>query len=322
MVVPSQSKKTKGEGEYMKKILLLTCIGLIVVFSLSSCISGTGESFLSKEYDLVGERSAESQYYHMERVIVVRADDGTRQSVERYNLRLIVEPDGQSAAENAKYTCVEFTMQKDNGPEVTIPALEGWSHDHVRGGGIDEQGLLFGISDAKFQGLTDSNGEILEPIVAYQIKDVFVGFHSFTVFADPYKEGGGIQDLKRIGDKIVHESAGVETTILEGSTFKNGEVTLEFKGVSVVGGATCAILHVDSGDGSFIMAFSHEGVEIKTVGGTHYWADIYLDLASKWVKKSEVTVVDITKTTTGDQVLATSVVETTTIIKAVPEAEF
>jgi len=298
---------------------------LIGVFALFSCVSGPGESFLSQEYDLVGERSAESQYYHMERVIVVRADDGTRQSVERYNLRLMVEPDDKSATENAKYTCVEFTMQIDDRPEVTIPALEGWSHDHVRGGGIDEQGLLFGVPDAKFQGLTDSNGEILEPIVAYQIKDVFVGFHSFTTFADPDpdKEGkGGIQDLKRIGDKIVHESAGVETAILEGSTFKNGEVTVEFKGLSVADGATSAILHVDSGDGSFIMAFSHEGMEVKTVGGTHYWADIYLDLASKWVKKSEVIVVDMTKTTTGDQVLATSVVETTTIIKSVPEAEF
>ncbi len=70
------------------------------------------------------------------------------------------------------------------------------------------------------------------------------------------------------------------------------------------------------------MAFEHEGMEFKTVGGTHYWADIYLDLTSKWVKKSEVIVVDITKTTTGDQVLATSTVETTTIIKAVPETEF
>lgn len=159
--------------------------------------------------------------------------------------------------------------------------------------------------------------------MAYQIKDVFVGFHSFTSSpAEPAKEGKGIQDLKRIGDKIISASAGVEESIGEGSTFKNGESTLEFKGVSVVGGATCAILHVDSGDGSFIMAFSHEGMKVKTVGGTHYWADIYLDLASKWVKKSEVIVVDVTKTTTGDQVLSTSVVETTTIIKAVPEAEF
>ena len=57
----------------MKMILLLSCIVLIVVFSLPSCVSSAGESFLSQEYDLVGKRSAETQYYHMERVIVVRA---------------------------------------------------------------------------------------------------------------------------------------------------------------------------------------------------------------------------------------------------------
>ena len=63
-------------------------------------------------------------------------------------------------------------------------------------------------------------------------------------------------------------------------------------------------------------------MEVKTVGGTHYWADIYLDLASKWVKKSEVVVVDMTESTTGDQVLASSVIETTNTIMAVPEADF
>ena len=306
----------------MKKNLLISLILLVITLLFVSGTSCTGESSLSQEYDLIGERSAETQYYHMERVIVFRADDGTRLGTEIYNLRLMVEPDDKSAAENARYTCVEVTMQKDDEPEVTIPSLEGWTHDHVRGSEIDEQGFLFGVPDAKFQGLTDSNGEILEPIVAYQIKDVFVGFHSFTALAERNTEDKGFQDLKRIGDKIIHESAGVETVILEGSTFKNGEITIEFKGLSVVDGSPSAILHVDSGDGSFIMAFSHEGMEIKTVGGTHYWADIYLDLESKWVKKSEVTVVDMTKTTTGDQVLDTTVVETTTLIKAVPEVEF
>lgn len=70
------------------------------------------------------------------------------------------------------------------------------------------------------------------------------------------------------------------------------------------------------------MVFSHEGMEVKTVGGTHYWSDIYLDLESKWVKKAEATVVDIVKTTTGDQVLDTAVVETTNIIRAVEKNEF
>ena len=61
---------------------------------------------------------------------------------------------------------------------------------------------------------------------------------------------------------------------------------------------------------------------MTTVGGTHYWSDIYLDLESKWVKKAEATVVDIVKTTTGDQVLETAVVETTNIIRAVEKDEF
>ena len=274
------------------------------------------------DFDLIGERSAETQYYHMERVIVIRADDGTRQSVERYNLRLMVEPDDRSAAESATYTCVEFTMQIDDGPVVTIPALEGWPHNHVKGTGYDEQGLLFGIPDAKFDGLANSNGEILEPVVAYQIKDVFVGFHSFTSPAEAARDDESVQALKRIGDKTTFPSAGEAISIGEGSTFTNGEITLEFKGVSVVGDATCAILHLDSGDSSFIMVFSHEGTEVKTVGGTHYWADMYLDLASKWVKKSEVVVVDMTETTTGDQVIASSAVETTNTITAVPKADF
>jgi hypothetical protein len=40
------------------------------------------------------------------------------------------------------------------------------------------------------------------------------------------------------------------------------------------------------------------------------------------VKKAEATVVDIVKTTTGDQVLDTAVVETTNIIQAVEKDEF
>ncbi len=45
----------------------------------------------------------------------------------------MVEVDEQSAGKTAKYTCVEFTLQKDDGPEVAIPALEGWSHDCCEG---------------------------------------------------------------------------------------------------------------------------------------------------------------------------------------------
>lgn len=319
-----------GRIEDMKKILLFSLTALVVAFPLVSCVRDTRESFLRQEYDLVRERSTELQYYHMEREIVDRAEDTTRMSVETYNLRLMVEPGDRSAGNADKYTCAGFAVQTDGGSEVTIPALEGWSYDIMGDIGIDEKGQLFGIPHAKFESLTDSNGEMLEPVVAYQVYDLFIDFHTYiNTFAEPVKEGKGIQDLKKIGDKIVHKSAFPESpinlvsSIAEGSTLKDGEVTLEFKGMSVVDGATCAILHVDSGEGSFTMIFSPmPNMEIKTVGSTHYWADIYLDLASKWVKKVEVTVVDVTKVTTGHQLLATAVVETSNTIKEVPKAEF
>jgi len=281
-----------------------------------------GESIVHQEYDLGGERSAETHYYHMERVIFSYAEDGTRTGVERYNLRLIIEPGNRSAGEADKYTCAGFALQKDDQPKVTIPALEGWSYNIVSGVEVDEQGQMFGIPHVKFEGLTNSNDEMLEPITAYQIYDLFIGFRGFTAFAEPVK------DLKRIGDKIIASPPGespinLGSNIAEGSTFKNDEITLEFKGLSVVGGAPCAVLHFYSGEGSFTFIFSPApNMEVKTVGGTHYWGDIYLDLASKWVKKAEVHVVDIIKATMGDQVLSTGAELTINTIKAVPKAEF
>ena len=70
----------------MKKISLLSLTVLVITFLLTAGVSGNGESSLNQEYDLVGKRSIEPQFYHMERVIVVRADDGTRQSVVTINV--------------------------------------------------------------------------------------------------------------------------------------------------------------------------------------------------------------------------------------------
>ena len=39
--------------------------------------------------------------------------------------------------------------------------------------------------------------------------------------------------------------------ISEGSFFRNGEITLEFKGLSIVDDVACAIVGFDSGDSSF-----------------------------------------------------------------------
>ena len=292
------------------------------------------ESIFQQEYDLAGERSAEPHFYHMESKVVFHAEDGTRTGVDMYKLRLMCEPGDISAGEADKYTCARFALQTGGGAEVTIPALEEWSYDFkmqsLREGGLNEQGQVFGIPHAKFEGLTDSNGGMLPQEVAYQVYNMFINFHSWcNGFAQPVRGGKGIQDLKRIGDKIIHEAAFSELPIdlggqiAEGSTFKNGEITLEFKGLSVVDGASCAIVGFDSGESSFTMLIKPmPNIEVNTVGGSHYQGDIYVDLGSKWTKKVLMTLMDVTKTTMGGQKVASAVVETTLTIKAVEKEAF
>jgi len=313
-------------------LAMLICTAFLAAISLgaSAFAAEGGNLTLTQEYDLVGNRSLETQYYLMERDIRVIAEDGTSKGKEKYRLHLMIEPGDRSAGEADRYTCREFAMQKGDGPEITIPALEGWSFDFERGSldeaMLDEQGLFFGIPHTRFEGLSDSSGKVLEPINAYQIYDVFIGFLSINAF-EQFGEGG-IQDLRRIGDTIVHP-AGSESpislgdTIKEGSTFKGGGSTLEFNGLTLSDGVPCAILSYRTGMGSFTMTFEvMPGMEVTSFGVTYITAHIYLDLASKWMKKAETTVVDSTKSILGDQVIDRSIVQTINTIKAVSDAEF
>lgn len=315
-----------------KYLAMLVCTALLALISLGAVGAAAegGKLTLTQEYDLVGNRSLETQYYLMERDIRLIAEDGTPKGGEKYRLHLMIEPGDRSLGEADRYTCRGLAMQKGDGPEVTIPALEGWSFDFERGSldeaMLDEQGLFFGIPHTRFEGLSDSSGKVLEPINAYQVYDVFIGFLSINGFEE-FGEGG-IQDLRRIGDKTVHP-AGSESpislgdTIKEGSTFKGGGSTLEFDGLSLVDGAPCAILSYGTGMGSFTMTFEvMPGMEVTSFGVTYITADIYLDLASKWMKKAEIIVVDSTKSILGDQVIDRSIVQTINTIKAVSEAEF
>jgi len=311
---------------------MLVCTSVLAAISLGAAAFAEegGELTLQQEYDLVGNRSLETQYYLMERKVSFIGEDGTSKGGEKYMLRLMIEPGDRSAGEADKYTCVELVMQKGDGPEVTISALEGWSFDFERDSldeaMLDEQGLFFGIPHTRFEGLSDSSGKALEPINAYQVYDVFIGFLSVKSFEE--FGSGDIQDLRRIGDKIV-QPAGSESpislgdTIKEGSTFKGGGSTLEFKGLGLVDGAPCAILSYETGMGSFTMTFEvMPGMEVTSFGVTYITSDIYLDLASKWMKKVEMIVVDSTKAIMGDQVIDRTIVQTINTIKAVSEAEF
>lgn len=292
----------------------------------------TAESILQGKYNLAAERSMKSRYYCMETKVVNLGQDGTRTIPVTLKLLLMCVPAGQSPQDGYRYTCAKLTIRKGNEPEVHIPALNGWSYllKRTEDGGFHQGGLIFGIDHGKFQGLKDGKGNALPPEGAYVIYNMFVDFHAFcNQFAQRAKTGKGIQDLKRIGKKIVHESAFSEPTlqlsgnISEGSFFKNGEVTLEFKGLSIVDDVACAIVGFDSGDSSFKFNVKPTpDMEIKTVGASHYWGDLYIELESRWVRKCEMGELTVSKVTLGSQKDISSVMERSTTIRAMDKDKF
>jgi hypothetical protein len=116
--------------------------------------------------------------------------------------------------------------------------------------------------------------------------------------------GRGIEQLKLIGDRIVHPAAftgapvNLGTAVKPGSVFRNGEVTLELKGISIVDGVLCALIGYDSGESTLKMIMaSTEGADVLTEGGSEYKGDIYIDLGTGWVRK--VTLDEFVVTETG-----------------------
>ena len=290
------------------------------------------ESILRNTYDLGAERSMKSRYYCMETKVVYLGEDGTRTVPVTLRLLLKCKPAGRSPQDGYRYTCAKLTIRKEGEPEVHIPALDGWSYLFKRSedGGFHHGGQVYGIDHGRFQGLKDDKGNALPPEGAYGLYNMFIDFHAFcNQFAERAMTGNGIQNLRRIGGKIVHESAFSEPTlqlsgnIEDGSFFKNGEVTLEFKGLSIVDGVDCAIVGFDSGDSSFKFSVQPTpDMEIKTVGAAHYWGDLHIELASRWVKKVEMGELTVSKVTLGSQKDINSVMERRTTISAMDKDEF
>lgn len=232
----------------------------------------------------------------MESKLINYALDGKRVGTTTYRLRLKCTPAKLANKVGDEYTCVRFTVQQSNGAEVEIPALKNWIYIFHKPE-TDEKGQLFGIDHAKFENLTDGAGKSLPSDQTYHVYNAFIDFHSFcNVFAERAADGSGIQDLKQIGQKIVHASAFSEppvnlgSKILPGSSFKNGQITLEFKGLSVMNGKECALIEYDSGESSFKMIMKPAPLmEIQAVGSSHYFGDIYKDLSSNWIQKITMT---------------------------------
>jgi len=283
------------------------------------------DSILRQTFDFAGARSPQPQLFDMETIVITYAPDGKRVNTDVLRLQLKCTPARAIGKDADEYTCVRFAVKFGDAAEVTVPALADWTYPFkTTATGVDEKGQVFGIDHAKFEKLVDANGQPLPVDKAYYVYNAFIDFHGFcNVFAEPTTGGKGIQDLKSIGDKIIHAAAFTEppvnlgSGIKEGSTFKNGEVTLEFKGLSIVDGAACAIVAFDSGQSSFQMLMNPvPNMEVRAVGASHYKGDIHIDLATRWPRKvtmDELVVAESTVPGLSNKI--STVIERNTIIR-------
>jgi len=297
----------------------MTSFGVAVFLVATHLARAQSTPPLAETFDLAGKHASSAQFFVMESQAIVYALDGKRIGADTYRLRLKCMP----AQAGDKYSCARFTWQAHGGAEATIPSLKNWTYVFKAAG--NEKGQLFGIDRGIFDSIVDSSGKTVPADKAYHVYNAFIDFHTFcNVFAERTAAGRGIQDLKKIGDKIVHAAAFSEPKLnLAGSFFKNGEITLEFKGLSRVNGKSCALIGYDSGESSFKMVVNPIPELNQTVGSSHYFGDIYKDLASGWVQKATMTEIVVSETTSGTPPKKTNaVIERLIDIRNVSQEEF
>ena len=246
-------------------------------------------------FDLSINRKLGIQFYNMQTQYIHFGFDGKRTGVETYHLKLRCLPAELSGRGLDEYTCEELGLQLgDKGRMTTLPRLDHFTYRFDMMSSAMGKGPVFGIPHEPFEGLTDSAGNKLSTDICYAVYNNFIDFHSLNdVFSRPMKYGKGIQELKSIGDRVVHASAFTEapvslgTFIKPGSTFRNGEVSLELKGVTTIDNAACALVGYDSGESilKMIIAPGMSDQEFLTEGGSEYKGDIYIDLETGLVRK-------------------------------------
>lgn len=290
---------------------------------LSAQQIANARKILAQEYNLVPQHSKDTQYYEMESKLQPHAPDGTPQGWDVYRLYLRCVPSADPSRGD-EYTCLKFTIQINKTPEVSIPSLANWKYIFSSTlDARDEKGQVFGIDHSKFEKLTDEKGKMLPVGNTYHVYNAFIDFHAMGFFAEETMAGNGVQHLKHIGDKIVHIASfsqppvNLGSQIAEGSYFKNGEVTLAFKGLGLVNEKTCALLEYDSGESSFHMLMKPmANMEITTKGSSHYWGDIYKDLTTGWIQKATLHELVVSETVVpGQSDKVNSVIERSINIK-------
>jgi len=308
---------------------------MIVLFQLlqtsvlpAQSISST-KKILEKEYNLIVTHSSDTQYYEMESRLQKHALDGTPAGLDIYRLYLRCVP-AVNPLQGDEYTCIKFTVQVNKADPVTIASLAGWKYYFSLSATTAEQkGLVFGIDHSKFEQLKDENGKSVAVENTYHVYNCFIDFHSMSVFSEKTVSGNGVQNLKHIGDKIIHAASfsqppvNLGSQVAEGSYFKNGEITVAFKGLGMVNKNTCAILRYDSGESSFFMLVKPvPNMEVTTKGSSHYWGDIYKNLSSGWLEMATLQELVISESTVPGMNKINAVIERSISIKNVRPVSF
>jgi hypothetical protein len=286
-------------------------------------------TILTKQYNLVPRHSKDTQYFEMISRMDTHALDGTLETWDIYHLYLRCVP-SNDPAKGDEYSCLKFTVQINKGPELIIPPLTGWKYYFsMTANALDQKGQVFGIDHAKFENLKDEKGNAVPAGNTYHVYNAFIDFHSMFVFCESSGVDKGAENLKQLGDKIIHSASysqppvNLGSQIAEGSYFKNGEVTLLFKGLSWENGKTCALIEYDSGQSSFFMKIKPmPNMEVVTKGSSHYWGDIYKDLAGGWFQKATLHEMVISETDIPSMNKVNNVVERTISIKNIQRPEF
>lgn len=221
-------------------------------------------------------------------------------------------------------------MQINKGVELEVPSLKGWKYYFsLTANAMDEKGQVFGIDHAKFENIKDEKSNAIPAGNTYHVYNAFIDFHSMFVFCENSGAGNGVQNLKKLGDKIIHAASNSKAPVNLGSSveddsyFQNGEVTLLFKGLSWENEKTCALIEYDSGQSSFFMKMKPMPiVEVTIKGSSHYWGDIYKDLSTGWFQKATLHEMVIAETDVPSMSKMNSTVERSISIRNIPRPIF
>ncbi len=279
--------------------LAASAIALAMITMLSEGLSVAGSS-LTDRVNLTGIPEAGTRHYQMTTEVIAIGTNGKRKAPEKYEVW--IEYASKPGKIGDVVTCQRFVLSSGTDSAINLPSLKNWTYTFHRS--ADEQGQIFGIDQSQFEGIKDEKGNPVPIEKIYSIFNTFVDFHSLVqVLAERTTTGQGIQDLHAIGEKIIHESANTKPPLSlgkmveKGSYFKNGNITLELKGLSMANGRQCALIGYDSGGCLLKMIMKPmPQVVVETNGGSRLFGDIYVDLKTQWAQKATMIEIVVSET--------------------------